>query len=154
VFRFPTNQMQNKAIVACHFTITWQGWYSTPLCGPVFPMWLARVYKASWLHYKSFRKQSVTKIHSIGKVVSFVCFGGTGVWLSHTSSPFCSGCLEMRFSQNISLAWLGITNLLVPVSQVARITGMRHWCWLLLVRFQGKRNFHTLLGGEQSIPFL
>jgi hypothetical protein len=63
----------------------------------------------------------------------FDFFCGTGVWtqgftlekqvfycLSHTSSPFCSG-------------YCGDGGL---KSQVAKITGMRHWCLALVILFK------------------
>jgi hypothetical protein len=67
----------------------------------------------------------------------FFFFGGIGVWtqgfalakqalyyLSHTFSPFCSG----YFGDGVSWAICLGCSLLISSSQVARITGMSHWC--------------------------
>jgi hypothetical protein len=69
---------------------------------------------------------------------SFFC--GTGVWtqgfvlakqvlyyLSHASSPFCSGYFEDRIFWTICPGWPWISVLLLSASQIARIIGMSHW---------------------------
>jgi hypothetical protein len=46
--------------------------------------------------------------------------------LSHTSSPFCSGCYGDEVSRTLCLGWPRLAILLISASQVARITGMSH----------------------------
>jgi hypothetical protein len=76
--------------------------------------------------------------------VLFCFFSGTGVWtkgctltkwvqLSHTSSPFCSGCFGDGVLRTICSGWPQTAILLIlriSASQVARIIGMSHKLWL------------------------
>jgi hypothetical protein len=68
------------------------------------------------------------------------CFCGTGVWtqtfmfakqalyhLIHTSNPFCSCYFGNRVSQTVYQDWPWTKIILIPTSQVARITGVSHW---------------------------
>jgi hypothetical protein len=48
-------------------------------------------------------------------------------WLSHISSPFCSGYFWDGVLQTICLVCLRTAILLISASQVARITRMSHW---------------------------
>jgi hypothetical protein len=46
--------------------------------------------------------------------------------LSHTSSPFCSGCFGDGVSRKICLGWLQTLIFSMSASQVARIPGVSH----------------------------
>jgi hypothetical protein len=48
--------------------------------------------------------------------------------LSQTSSPFCSGYFGDGVSRTTCLSWLQTKSLQISVSQVARITDVRHQC--------------------------
>jgi hypothetical protein len=56
--------------------------------------------------------------------------------LSHNSSPFSSGYLEMEVSETICLGWSQALALLVSASQVARITGMNHECLVIIIFYK------------------
>jgi hypothetical protein len=68
--------------------------------------------------------------------------------LSHTSSPFCSGYFRDGVSWTVCLGCPQIAILLISASQVTRITGVSHWCPVLIVSW--KLSMICL----QNFPFL
>jgi hypothetical protein len=81
--------------------------------------------------------------------VFFLSLLGTEVWTQgfphakqafYHSSPFCSGYLEMGGLTTICPGWTRISSLLISASQVARITGVSHWCWTWSVFFHNSGN--------------
>jgi hypothetical protein len=82
------------------------------------------------------------KEHNVYLFFGFVfSFGTTGVWtqgyeyakqllypLSHTSSPFCPGYSGDSVLWTICPCWPQTLILPISASQVARITGVGHWC--------------------------
>jgi hypothetical protein len=48
--------------------------------------------------------------------------------LNHTTRQFALVILEMEFSWTVCLGWPWTTTLPISASQVARITGLSHWC--------------------------
>jgi hypothetical protein len=55
--------------------------------------------------------------------------------LSHCTSPFLWWFFLARVLQTICLGWLWTVSLLIYASWVARITGVSHWHFLILLKF-------------------
>jgi hypothetical protein len=72
------------------------------------------------------------------------------LYVSHTSSPFCSGYFGDGFSRTICLSYLQATNLPISASQVVRITGVSHQHQVIKLIFDAETELVKIARGCHS----
>jgi hypothetical protein len=100
-----------------------------------------RTWKWNCLEQETERKSWMVMATKPWTCTHFFVVWGTGVYtqgfalakqalyfLSHTSSPFCYGYFGDMVLRTIYLGWPQTWITLISASQVARFTGMSHWC--------------------------